>query len=529
VAVNPVEQLLDDIVVTSHAIWAPPPGWVRTRREPGVRQVFLDHPDLPNERPIIEVRVEGARIHVRRNVAMRGGGWLEEYVGSVPFERGWLKRCLERALVGTSRLPITSTETPLPVYTLGMIAYRWPFEVDCDESPAMGDASFRLDQQGRALEITLRTQPPEVLLECWRPNGGLRLGPTLRSMFNLLALSPYAGDFVENLVLMLRHINRGVAVDSIGYMLRHLARHLNAFDLVRFHNRGANYPDALFLDELLRVLMELLDEQHDTPVTRAALLHGWLARKRCENLLVPAAPTSPGEAARFMPPPYEAVDPERRDKRLFADALAEAMLTPAASDALRRAAAEADPREFGMATFLDRPLGTMKCSGEADRTAMLSYEAFSRRLAQRRMNEMIGLGLPSPRRELPEIAGYPVAKMLGHAREGVVALEDAKKAALDFVFTRTTRSSLGRMIGQYDWSALDAAAPELYRWLGTARDVLLIRTGRGEMTAFDDGRPMLKLTFADARYVECAGEEFVDSLAAVVENHPPLTLPPRCT
>jgi hypothetical protein len=205
------------------------------------------------------------------------------------------------------------------------------------------------------------------------------------------------------------------------------------------------------------------------------------------------------------------------------------MLTPAAGDALRRAAAEADPREFGMATFLDRPLGTMKRSGEADGTAMLSYEAFSRRLAQRRLNEMIELRLPSPVRELPEIAGYPVAKMLGHAREGVVALEDAKKVALDFVVTRTTRSSLDRLIGQYDWSALDAAAPELHRWFATARDVLLIRTGRGEMTAFDVRRPMLKLTFADARYLECAGEEFVDGLGVVIDGRPPLPISPRWT
>jgi hypothetical protein len=171
----------------------------------------------------------------------------------------------------------------------------------------------------------------------------------------------------------------------------------------------------------------------------------------------------------------------------------------------------------------------MKRAGEADRTALLSYESFSPRLAARRMNEMIGLGLPSPRRDLPEIAGYPVARMLGHAREGVVALEDAKKVALDFVFTRTTRSSLHRLVGQYDWSALEAAEPTLWRWLATARDVLLIRTGRGEMTAFDASRPMLKLTFADARYLECAGDEFVDGLAVVVDGQPALAIPPRWT
>jgi len=508
------EPILDD-VVSAGAFDVPAPGKLRIEREPGARRIFLDRPGVPNDRPVIEVRVEGARIHIRRNIAMRGGRWAEEFVGSVPPDRALLARCVERALIGTSRLPITSTETPLPIYTMGMVAFR-------DTAPAGTERS------ARSLETLLRTSPPQAVRETARSSVDVDLRPVLRTLFNVLVLSPYT-RFVDNLVLLLRHIDRGVAVDSIGYMLRHLARHLNAFDLVRFHNRGANYPDALFLNELLRALIEMLDERHDTPATRAALLHGWLARKRCENLMVPAAPTSPGESARFMPPPYEPVDPEHRARRLFADAPAEAMLTPAAWDALRRAAAEADPREFGMATFLDRPLGTLKRAGEADRTAMLSYEAFSRRLAQRRIDEMIGLGLPSPVRELPEIVGgYPVAKMLGHAREGVVALEDAKKVALDFLFTRTTRSSLDRLIGQYDWFALDAAAPELYRWFVPSRDVLLIRTGRGEMTAFDAGRPMFTLSFADARYLECAGDEFADGLTIVTGNDPPLSIPPRC-
>jgi hypothetical protein len=88
--------------------------------------------------------------------------------------------------------------------------------------------------------------------------------------------------------------------------------------------------------------------------------------------------------------------------------------------------------------------------------------------------------------------------MLGHARERVVALEDAKKVAFDFVFTRTTRSSLATLIRQYDWPALGAAT-------------LFIRTGRGIMTAFDaDNRPTLILNYANARYHELAGEESIE-------------------
>ena len=36
------------------------------------------------------------------------------------------------------------------------------------------------------------------------------------------------------------------------WLLRQLGRHLTAYDLVTFHHRGANYPDALLLDDLLR-------------------------------------------------------------------------------------------------------------------------------------------------------------------------------------------------------------------------------------------------------------------------------------
>jgi hypothetical protein len=494
--------------------------------------VFLDRPDVPNERPIIEVYVEGARIHVRRHVAMRGGGWIEEHVGSVPAMDGnLLARCVERALVGTSRLPITSIETPLPAYMLGMIAYcGWFVHDEPARDPAAGDAAAdapaTLERRARALEILLRTLPPERVTEEARTYyAGVDLRPVLRAMFNLLVLSPYT-RFVDNLMLLLRHMNREVAIDAIGYMLRHIARHLNAFDLVKFHNRGANYPDALMLDALLRAYVPIIDER---PSTRRALLQGWLARKRCENLLVPDAPTSPGEAARLMPPHVAAVDPQQRSRRLFHDAPAEAMLTPHAREALRRAAAEDDLTELGMATFLDRPLGVTKRPGEPDCTPLLSYEAFSRRLAQRRMSELVELDFLQSVRPLCDVAGYPVAKLLGHAREGVVALEDAKKVAFDFVFTRTTRSSLDALLRQYDWSALNAAAPDVYRWLSVDRNVLLIRTGRATMTAFDAGlRPVLTLNYSDARYRECAGEEFVDGLEVVAENEPPIPIPPRC-
>ena len=516
------EQILDDCV-RGGAFFVPPPGKLRIERAcGGVRRVFLDRPDMPNDRPLIEIVTDGGRVHVRRNVAMRGGEWMAEQIGTSPPRRELVERCIEMALVGTSRLPITSVETPLPVFTLGMIAYvceRGGDEPITDPmmlAPRVADRAIDMEQRARALEVILRAASPSHIAQLARQLAEFELTPVLRAMFNLLVLSPYTG-LVDNLVSLLQHVNGVAAVDIIGYMLRHLARHLNAFDLVRFHNRGANYPDAFLLDALLRTFIPMID---DRPSTHRALLHGWLTRKRCENLLVPATPTSAGEAARLMPPTCATADPEHRTRRLFHDAPAEAMLTPAAWDAPRGAAAADDPTELGMATFLDRPLGVMKRPGEADRTPLLSYEAFSRRLAQRRVTELVELQLLESATTVPEIPGYPVAKMLGHAREGVVALEDAKKVAFDFVFTRTTRSSLGALLRQYDWSALDAAILD--------RIVLLIRTGRGILTGFDAAyRPLLTLNYADARYREYAGEEIVAGLEAVVENGPPVSVPPR--
>ncbi|MEO6434720.1 MAG: hypothetical protein ABIP55_03025, partial [Tepidisphaeraceae bacterium] len=367
-----------------------------------------------------------------------------------------------------------------------------------------------------------------------------------RVLFNHLALSPYT-SLVENLLAFLRAGERDVAMDVLGYMLRHLARHLNAFDLVKFHNLGANYPDALMLDALLRAFITLIDDAPPralSSIHRRALRQGWVARKRCEGLRVPDAPTSPGENARQMPASYRSVpdakiaEPTARVKRLFHDQPAEALLTPAARRILAASGDDlvdpAERRELGTAVFLDRPLGAAggKPDGQADSTPLLSYEAFSRRLAIRRLQELCDAGFiesASIDIEIPQPAGLAVASLPGHARKGVVALEDAKKVALDFVFIRTTRSSLDELIAQYDWSALDAADPETCQWLTAARGVLLIRTGRSQMTAFDSQRHRrftLKLP-EPGRFIECGGIEYADDLSLVLENSTSLPIPPR--
>ena len=67
-------------------------------------------------------------------------------------------------------------------------------------------------------------------------------------------------------------------MDFLGWLLRQLGRHLTAYDLVVFHHRGANYPDALVLDAVLKAYLirierrpELfLDDTRDDETARKA-------------------------------------------------------------------------------------------------------------------------------------------------------------------------------------------------------------------------------------------------------------------
>src|SRR5262249_10169224 len=126
-------------------------------------------------------------------------------------------------------------------------------------------------------------------------------------------------------------------VDFLGYTVRQIARHLTAYDLHTFHHRGANYPDALLLDAVLKEYFGLIEARPQLfltspgpgdprrPWRRRALRQGWLLRRFYEGLPVPDAPTSPGENARVLPPPHSRVPeeqilhPGRRQRRLYAD------------------------------------------------------------------------------------------------------------------------------------------------------------------------------------------------------------------
>lgn len=549
--------------------------------------VFLDQPDAIHDQPLISLELVRPQrlIRVSRNIRVRvwhGAAWMNETVGSIdlsivndtPTLRRLLLHCMSLAVAGTSRLPITSLESPLPEFSLGRFGYFWPAASAC---PITDPADLVLrcvsegissQDQARILEVALRAATSaqiasvaDALARRWAelalPEG--EISSIFRTLFSQLALSPYT-SFVDNLVAMLLRLGEGGAlrrdqiIDIIGYMLRHLVRHLTAFDLIKFHNRGANYPDALMLDTLLTAYLNLIDSQpesfeeaeHDghaqrgiKRLRRRALRQAGLMRKQCEGLAVPDAPTSPGENRRLLPEPFSVVPDEQlfdlasRSRRLFAEEPIERFIGERAAGVLRQGIDDLDSddelQELGMAVFLDRPLGWFKRIDEPDRTPLLSYESFSRRIAADRLGALRQWGLISSARTEQlihrvrnqlSIKAVPVAGFPGHSRGIVVALEDAKRAAMDFVFLRTTRSSLDSLLSRYDLRPLRDHAQEVWKWLTQGRDVLLIRTPRlpsdagAFIIAYDrDMLPRVEFGLGEpvrpVRYIEHAGGEYL--------------------
>jgi hypothetical protein len=372
-----------------------------------------------------------------------------------------------------------------------------------------------------------------------------------REIFNCVSLSPYT-SFVENWTEFLTEVSaterlgpqRGA--DIFSYMLRHLVRHLTSYDLRTFHNRGANYPDALALDTFLRAFISVVDrcpeafDGTDLParLRRRALRQAWMIRKQLEYLPVPEQPTSPGENLRVLPEPYHRVpeeqilDPSHRMKRLFDGEPAERMLTAAARQVLRLSLRELieppELRELGTGVFLDRPLGVFKERGEADRTPLLSYEAISRSIAAGRLQSLYDWGVLPPddfedcRARLAKlvVAGIPVAELPDRERPGVVSLEEARRAAEDFVFMRSTRSSLLEFASNVSKAVFRGDASR-ETWFKLREYALIIRTPRpllkGSpppfMTAFDERlQPKLDFHLAQndgqpVRYREWLGVE----------------------
>ena len=328
-----------------------------------------------------------------------------------------------------------------------------------------------------------------------------------------------------------------IAVDLLGWLLRQIGRHLTAYDLVTFHHRGANYPDALLLDVVLKAYLTRIERRpglfvgdvEQCRMRRRALRQGWLIRRRYEGWPVPDLPTSPGENNRVLPPSHPRVpeeqilQPSRRTRRLYADDPLPSHLGKHGAEALRRSAADLchveELRDLGTAVFLDRPFGGGKAPMELDGTLLLASEAFSRSVAEQRLLALAqepGLLTDAERdaclrrlKDGAETHGLSLDAVCGDARPGTVSLTDARHAASDFVFQRTTPGSVRALLGQYDFAPL-AEQIDL-NWLTKGSRVLLARdvTGSGILVYDERLTPRLELIPQIAHGWICrGGQEF---------------------
>ena len=123
-----------------------------------------------------------------------------------------------------------------------------------------------------------------------------------------------------------------------------------------------------------------------------------------------------------------------------------------------------------------------------------------------------------------EFCGFPVSHLGEAARHGVVALEDAARVAHDFVFLRSTGSSLAELARQYDFTSLQTAVPDSAWPSRHESPLLLIRTTPTtdsncvQLTAFcGNGQPVFRLIaecgpMSDSPYIEIAGIEYLTNL-----------------
>lgn len=534
--------------------------------------LFVDAGEAVAE-PLTSLRwqADEGRVYVTRQILCRGfeayedepgvirsrpvEKWSAELVGTAQVDpdrsaalAAELSRLVYLAIVGTSRLPITSLETPLPAFSLGQIAYLpqlangpqpWTDPLGFLAAAMAGAES--VEYQARALEMALRVPdaPPaasliDVLAKHLGANdaGADRLTELLRAVFNGVALSPYT-HFSDGLVELIVALSAtswfgpARALDVLGTMLRNLCRHLTAFDLTLFHNFGANYPDALFLESLLAAYLQIANEQPELlletnragRLRRRALRQACLVRHNYEGHPVPDAPTSMGENLRVLPEPFVQVPEEQiqqtgqRRRKLFTDESTDAVLGTFGRRALAQSLDDLDDpcelREPGMGSFLDRPLGVLKQPGEVDRTPLVSYQAFSRTMARRRVQQLAAAGwIDSARCDALLVAldklmirGVAVAELSPSARPGVVSIADAGKAAADFVLLRTTHRSLDELLSKYELRPLADVSPGTYEWLSARpADALVVQRGSPDGTQ----SPTLRVHRHDALCLEFA-------------------------
>jgi hypothetical protein len=481
--------------------------------------------------------------------------WVRELVGTIhldEFETGVefldeLNCLLFQAVVGTSRLPLTSLENPLPAFTFGQLFYiQTKGSENCGPSRSIADLLRRISDQLLAhgeevklLEFALRAesndQPAIVDLLGLRASsvGKAANGFSfwMHELFHEVSLSPYT-NFADKVLRFAELLQeQGIwtteeRIDYLSWIIRHLVRHLTAYDLRTFHHRGANYPDALLLDAILKGYLQALETHpelfsstsEDSYLVkrqrrrrRRAFRQAWLLRRWYEGLPVPEVPTSAGENRWVLPsshvriPEEHILEPERRTKRLFENDKLEDILGHHGKEILAQSIIDLEQpeelQELGMTIFLDRPLGTWKQPGEPDSTPLLSYQAFSRSIARARLRflERIRLLKSEELNRLLEsldhleILGIPISGLDKSSRPGVVSINDAARAAPDFVFLRTTKKSVIDFLKCFQFERLDSRVSFL-QWPENAPRLI--------MRKFNLPGPDLRVSFYDSSMVE---------------------------
>lgn len=515
-------------------------------------QVFARDAAGRSGEPLLAVQLDSAaeQVHVTRAIhcyvweGYDAGGnvyqsretrrWLRELVGTIRLAdvvdvatfRDELLGLLFRGVVGMSRLPLASLEAPLPGFSLGELGYFYRAGLAPQEQSvgplcswqelldrAWGDDLAELEQ-AKLLELCLRTAPAADVADLaarlariaqspgW---SATRLGRLFRVLFNEVALSPYTGFVDRTLTVWQALVERGTFgpadhADFLCHLLRQASRHLTAYDLITFHHRGANYPDALLLDAVLRALLGVIVQaphlftdpaDRQQRLRRRGLRQGWLLWHRYAGLPVPEVPTSQGENQRVLPPSFPRVtdeqlqSPLRRPRRLFADA---SLPCPdAVAGVLRQSVDDLGQAEelweLGTGLFLDRPFSTGRHPIEPDATLLVSYVAFSRAIAEQRLAflaERLALldaaRAASLRGELARLAaagGIAPRPVPDADRPGAVSLNDMLRASPDFVLLRSTRRSIEDFLAQFDFGSLRSRLDLAY--LHPDRPLLLVR------------------------------------------------------
>ncbi|HEY7326317.1 MAG TPA: hypothetical protein VH592_01660 [Gemmataceae bacterium] len=569
------------------------PAHTRQRRSFEVWRIYPTTPPgegRPNE-PLLALYLDAAaaQLHVVRGVdcyvweGYDAGGnvylsrerrkWVRELVRILRLDhfsnleelRDELACALFQAAVGTSRLPLSSVETPLPQFSFGQLFYCYRPDAPQSAGSVRGWRGLLMDMltpslncpaAAHLLETLVRAVPFEEMnaataafAQRWSQceHTTVDLPALLRTMFNQVSLSPYT-DFVPKTLAFLhaleenRIFHREQVVDFLSFLLRHIGRHLTAFDLVLFHHRGANYPDALLLDAVLKAYLALLylwpelfiDATDDNEsvqckkrIRRRALRQGWLLRRRYEGHAVPDLPTSPGENMRVLPPSHPRVpeeqisQPARRSRKLHAgDPLLPRLRIGRIGETLRQGLLDLEHadewRELGLGVFLDRPLGVGKAPTEPDSTLLLSAEAFSISLAQQRLLALAGdLDIPSEDAVVQRLLaclpppGLPLDAIGGALRPGTISLADARRASSDFVFLRSTSSSVKAFLTQFDFTALTQrfSIDDLVR----GENLLIARSATTDALVIYDARlrPRVELEIAaEAGFHSQAGQEY---------------------